>query len=160
MTTPNLTYPDLASLRGTNPTPLEIYEAVRQIRDRKGMLIDPANPTPDSRSAGSFFKNPIVPPTALTRIAAELSIPTSEIPNWPTRTGDLKLPAAWLIERAGFQKGFELGPVGISTRHTLALVNRTGAATCADLLALRDLIVSTVAARFGITLEQEPVFLR
>jgi UDP-N-acetylmuramate dehydrogenase len=157
---PNLTYADLAHLRGANPTPLDVYHAVRQIRDRKGMLIDPTNPTPDSRSAGSFFKNPIVPPTALTRIAAELAIPASEIPNWPTPTGEVKLPAAWLIERAGFPKGFALGPVGISTRHTLALINRTGTATCADLLALRDLITTTIAARFAITLEQEPVFLR
>jgi UDP-N-acetylmuramate dehydrogenase len=161
--TPDLTYADLAPLRATNPTPLDVYHYVRQIRDRKGMLIDPPEPgrapTPDSRSAGSFFKNPIVPLTALARIAAELSIPESEIPRWPTPTGDFKLPAAWLIERAGFPKGFSLGPVGISSRHTLALINRTGAATCADLLALRDLIATTIAARFAITLEQEPVFL-
>ena len=156
---PNLTYADLASLRDRNPTPLDVYHFVRQIRDRKGMLIDAAHPHPDSRSAGSFFKNPIVPPAALDRITAALDIPAAEIPNWPTPTGEVKLPAAWLIERAGFPKGFELGPVGISTRHTLALVNRTGDASCADLLKLRDLIISTVLTRFGIALEQEPVLL-
>ncbi len=165
-TAPNLTYADLAPLRGRNPTPLDVYHFVRQIRDRKGMLIDsgnpqdPTGPHPDSRSAGSFFKNPVVPPNALATIAASLALPEPEIPRWPTPTGELKLPAAWLIERAGFPKGFTLGPVGISTRHTLALVNRTGTATCADLLALRDLIMATVRDRFAISLEQEPVFLR
>jgi UDP-N-acetylmuramate dehydrogenase len=157
---PKLAYADLAPLRNQKATPLDVYHAVRAIRDRKGMLIDPAHPHPDSRSAGSFFKNPIVHESALDRIATELSVPVAEIPNWPAAFEDVKLPAAWLIERAGFPKGFELGPVGISSRHTLALVNRTGTATCADLLRLRDLIVSTVAARFGIALEQEPVFLR
>ncbi len=123
------------------------------------MLIDPSHPHADSRSAGSFFKNPVVPPTALARIAAGLALPEAEIPRWPTPTGELKLPAAWLIERAGFPRGSPSVPVGISTRHTLALVNRTGTATCADLIALRDLIVDTVRERFAITLEQEPVFL-
>ena len=165
---PNLTYADLAPLRDTHPTPLEVYHFVRQVRDRKGMLIDPPQPGetphPDSRSAGSFFKNPIVPTTALAIIAASLGISASEIPHWPGPAsgpdfGKIKLPAAWLIERAGFAKGFALGPVGISTRHTLALVNRTGTATCADLLRLRDLIVSTISTRFALTLEQEPVFL-
>jgi len=157
---PNLTYADLRKHFGAHaaPTPLEIYEAVRQIRATKGMLIDPAHPTPDSRSAGSFFKNPIVPAGALTRIARSLSIPEAEIPHWPA-AGQIKLPAAWLIERAGFPKGFEFGPVGISTLHTLALINRTATATCADLLALRDHIITKVAAHFQITLEQEPVTL-
>jgi UDP-N-acetylmuramate dehydrogenase len=159
---PRLTYPDLKQhFDGhSNPTPTEIAAAVRQIRATKGMYLDPAAPSPDHRSAGSFFKNPIVPPTALGPIAHTLAIPEAEIPHWPTPSGEVKLPAAWLIEQAGFPKGFNLGPVGISSRHTLALINRTGTATCADLLALRDLIITEVAARFHITLEQEPVFLR
>jgi UDP-N-acetylmuramate dehydrogenase len=158
---PSLTYADLRKHFGDHatPTPLQIYEAVRKIRATKGMLIDPANPTPDSRSAGSFFKNPIVPVAALAHIAQSLAISEAEIPHWPVPTGLIKLPAAWLIERTGFPKGFEFGPAGISTRHTLALINRTGTATCADLLALRDHITTAVAARFQITLEQEPVTL-
>ena len=158
---PNLTYADLLKhfANHPTPTPLEIYEAVRAIRDTKGMLIDPANPTPDSRSAGSFFKNPIVPPSTLTQIAQSLSIPETEIPHWPAGPGRIKLPAAWLIERAGFPKGFTLGPVGISTRHTLALINLSGTATCADLLNLHDKIATEVLRRFAIPLEQEPVTL-
>ena len=74
----------------------------------------------------------------------------------------IKLPAAWLIEYAGFPKGFALSPgspVAISTRHTLALTNRTGTATCADLMQLRDAIITKIQTLFAITLEQEPVFL-
>jgi UDP-N-acetylmuramate dehydrogenase len=163
---PNLSYADLRNHfgDGATPTPLQIYEAVRAIRDRKGMLIDPANPTPDSRSAGSFFKNPIVPAEILPRIAETLAIPIpiTEIPHWPAASGQIKLPAAWLIERAGFPKGFTLtpdAPVGISSRHTLALINRSGSATCADLLTLRNHIAAEVHHRFGISLEQEPVTL-
>ena len=160
---PNLSYADLKKhfAPSATPTPLEVAAAVRQIRATKGMYLDPATPDdPDHRSAGSFFKNPIVSPTALAPIAAALGIPRDKIPHWPTPTGQVKLPAAWLIEQAGFPKGFTLGPVGISSRHTLALINRTGTATCADLLRLRDLIVAEVLARFRIPLEQEPVFLR
>ncbi len=174
---PNLTYPDLRRYFEGHPnsTPLEVYHAVRQIRAAKGMLIDPANPTPDSTSAGSFFKNPVVSLATLDRIATHLGIPIEQIQHWPVaahpeaadlggtvpqqESGKTKLPAAWLIERAGFPKGYRLGPVGISTRHTLALTNRTGTATCADLLALRDRIIANVQDDFGITLEQEPVYL-
>ena len=174
---PNLTYPDLKRyFEGKpDPSPLEVYDAVREIRARKGMLIDPANPTPDSTSAGSFFKNPVVLLSALDRIASTLGMQKGEIQHWPftarpeaadpggtvpgSANGQTKLPAAWLIERAGFPKGYTLGPVGISTRHTLALTNRTGTATCADLFRLRDQIVAGVHSAFGITLEQEPVYL-
>ncbi len=159
---PNLSYADLAPLRGTNPTPLDVYHAVRAIRERKGMLIDPQNPAPDSRSAGSFFKNPIVPTDRLARIAGALEIDKQAIPHWPAGAERLKLPAAWLIERAGFPKGYAESPessVAISSRHTLALVNRTGQATCAELLKLRDHLVAEVQSRFGIALEQEPVTL-
>jgi UDP-N-acetylmuramate dehydrogenase len=71
----------------------------------------------------------------------------------------VKLAAAWLIEQAGFPKGFALGRVGISSKHTLALINRSGDASCADLLRLRDLIQAAVEDRFGVHLEQEPVML-
>ncbi len=156
----NLSYADLAPLRGTSPTPLQVAVAVRQIRAAKGMYLDPAHPSPDHRSAGSFFKNPVVSPGILPPIAQSLGLPLDKVPHWPAANGQLKLPAAWLIEQAGFPKGFALGPVGISSRHTLALINRTGTATCADLLQLRDTITAEIARRFHINLEQEPVFLR
>jgi UDP-N-acetylmuramate dehydrogenase len=153
---PNLTYADLRKHFGpeANPTPLEVYEAVRQIRAAKGMLLVEGDP--DCRSAGSFFKNPIVPPTALAPIADALSIPEEKIPRYPAPNGNLKLPAAWLLDQAGFHKSFQLGEAGISSKHTLALINR-GRATYAGIAALRALIVETVRTRFGTTLEQEPV---
>jgi UDP-N-acetylmuramate dehydrogenase len=156
---PTLTYADLRQHFSGNPTPtlLEVYEAVRAIRHAKGMLL--VDDDPDCRSAGSFFKNPIVPTDTLAVIASTLSIDPQAIPNWPTAHGFTKLPAAWLLDQAGFRKGFTLGPAGISSRHTLALINRTGTATCADILHLRDTIAAEVSARFHVTLEQEPVYL-
>ena len=114
---------------------------------------------PDSRSAGSFFKNPLVPKSILSQIASSLGIGETEIPNWPTAEGTTKLPAAWLLEHAGFHKGFVLGAAGISSKHTLALINRTGTASFADIAALRDAIVGEVQGRFHIRLEQEPIQL-
>ena len=157
-----LTYTDLQRHFGSGvaPTPLEIARAVREIRRAKGMLLVPGDP--DTRSAGSFFKNPIVPRERLTPIAAQLQLDPSAIPHWPAPheqgTDRIKLPAAWLIERAGFSKGFTLGRAGISSRHSLALINH-GGATAAEILALRDLIRSEVLARFAIRLEQEPIEL-
>jgi UDP-N-acetylmuramate dehydrogenase len=156
---PNLTYADLQkhfAMAATAPTPLEVYHAVREIRSRKGMLLVEGDP--DCRSAGSFFKNPIVRVEALSTIAAALRLQSTAIPNWPAPNGLIKLPAAWLLERAGFHKGYSLGQAGISSRHTLALINR-GSATYADIAALRDRIQQTILDRFGIALEQEPVLL-
>jgi UDP-N-acetylmuramate dehydrogenase len=110
---------------------------------------------PDCRSAGSFFKNPVISRELYSQIAAQEQ---TEIPHYPGPDGAVKLPAAWLLERAGFHKGYALGQAGISSRHTLALVNR-GGATAGDIFALRDRIISEVAARFGIQLEPEPVLL-
>jgi len=161
---PHVMYADLRKhfAAEAQPTPLQVYEAVRHIRATKGMLIDPTHPTPDTRSAGSFFKNPIVPTTRLSHIAQTLGIPETEIPHWPAGPGRIKLPAAWLIERAGFPKGFTQSPgspVGISTRHTLALINRSGAATYRDLQQLATLITIQVEYYLNISLEQEPVTL-
>jgi UDP-N-acetylmuramate dehydrogenase len=156
---PNLTYADLQkhfAASTTAPTPLDVYHAVREIRRRKGMLLVEGDP--DCRSAGSFFKNPIVPTEVLSTVATALHLEPTAIPNWPAPNGLTKLPAAWLLERAGFHKGYSLGQAGISSRHTLALINR-GSATHADLVALRDLIQQTIHDRFGIALEQEPVLL-
>ena len=158
---PNLSYADLKRLFGeeARPGPLEVYAAVRNIRARKGMLIDPENLTADTRSAGSFFKNPIVAADALARVAEATRLREAEVPHWPAGEGQIKLPAAWLIEKAGFPKGFEMGAVAISSRHTLALVNRSGKATCNELLNLRNHLAAVVDAEFGVRLEQEPVML-
>ena len=112
----------------------------------------------DTRSAGSFFKNPVVALERLAGIAAAAGVEEDTVPHWPAGEGRTKVPAAWLLEKAGFVKGYRMGAAGISTRHTLALTNR-GGATCADVERLQDEIVRGVGERFGITLEREPVLL-
>ena len=144
-----------------NPPPLEVYYVVRDIRKQKGMLLNADDP--DNRSAGSFFKNPIVPIADLERIAAQLAIEPASVPHWKTpesRYGAayIKLSAAWLVENAGFSKGFVSGRAGISARHSLALINR-GGASFADIASLGNLIRDKVSAQFAILLHQEPVEL-
>ncbi len=152
---PSLRYADLERRFGSaKPSPSEVSAVVREIRRGKGMLLSPDDP--DCRSAGSFFKNPIVPLESLRRVASEADLPIGDVPHWPAEQGRVKLAAAWLLERAGFHRGFLAGQVGISSKHTLALIN-CGHATFADLAALRDRIRATVRDRFGIILEQEPV---
>jgi UDP-N-acetylmuramate dehydrogenase len=124
----------------------DVREAVLTLRRGKGMVIDPADP--DSVSAGSFFTNPILPAD---------EIPAGA-PTWPEPDGRVKTSAAWLIERSGFGRGHGSGPAGISTKHTLALVNR-GGATTADLMALARQIAAAVKARFGVDLHPEPVLV-
>lgn len=154
---PHLTYGDLTRhFAGQSPTPIDVYHAVREIRHSKGMLI--VEGEADCRSAGSFFKNPIVPESLLTNIATTLGVPGDNVPHWPAGDSLIKLPAAWLLEKAGFTKGFQLGNAGISSRHTLALINR-GNATAADIQKLRDMIQQKVRTLFHIQLEQEPVQL-
>lgn len=118
------------------------------------MVIDPADP--NSRSAGSFFKNPIVERYVADSIAEEMEL--DRIPHFAAGEGKVKIPAAWLIEQAGFQKGFALGNAGISANHSLAIINR-GSATAAEIIALKDLIQKTVFDRFGISLQPEPIFI-
>ncbi len=155
---PNLRYADLQRrLAGKEVlTLMEVAMAVREIRREKGMLLVEGDP--DCRSAGSFFKNPIVGSEMLERIAAAVGVEENTVPHWPAGNGKVKVPAAWLLERAGFVKGFGVGPAGLSTRHTLALTNR-GGATCADIERLQDQIVRGVRGKFGIALEREPVLL-
>lgn len=154
---PQLSYADLKARfadPAQTPTLAEVAHAVREIRRRKGMLVVEGDP--DCRSAGSFFKNPAVLPEIAARVrafAAEAGVPLRA---YPTTEGLVKIPAAWLIEQAGFPKGFALGAAGISSRHTLALVNR-GGARADEVLALADRIVAAVDARFGVRLEMEPV---
>jgi UDP-N-acetylmuramate dehydrogenase len=156
----NFVYADLAryfaARNVTSPSLAEVRDAVRSIRAQKGMLLVPGDA--DCRSAGSFFKNPIVPVSVLDSLAQELGVEKRSIPAYPAQDSEVKLSAAWLIERAGFQKGYALGNAGISSRHTLALINR-GSATAAEVIALRDQVIDSVASRFAVRLEPEPVWL-
>lgn len=137
----------------------DVREAVREIRRGKAMLIEPDQP--ESHSAGSFFKNPIVSEAQAEAVAARAGEPP---PRFATPEG-VKLPAAWLIERAGFSRGYRppapgggAGRVGLSSRHALAIVNYSGA-SAAEVAALARRIRDAVAARFGIPLAPEPVWL-
>lgn len=135
-----------------------VRETVIALRRGKGMVVDPADP--DSRSAGSFFMNPIVDDATLAGLAARLPAGTVP-PKFAAPDGKTKLSAGWLIERAGFAKGFAPDPssrVAISSKHALALVNR-GGATTAELLALARQIQDGVRARLGIELVPEPVIV-
>ena len=160
---PTVRYPDLQRAiledgQGEEPTLAGVAAAVRRVRQGKGMLLMEGDP--DCRSAGSFFKNPVMGVEKLDEIAA---IAGKEPPRFPAGTssqdlGSVKVPAAWLIEQAGFAKGFRLGSAGISSRHTLALVN-LGGASAEEILDLARRIGDTVETRLGIRLELEPVMV-
>ncbi|HET9058294.1 MAG TPA: UDP-N-acetylmuramate dehydrogenase [Acidimicrobiales bacterium] len=135
----------------------DVALAVLGLRKNKGMVLDEADP--DTKSAGSFFTNPVV---SLSRLA-DLQRISPEIPYWRQSSGDVaqqgvKLAAAWLIEQAGFTRGYTKGRAGISTKHTLALVARDGA-SAADIIALAAEVQEGVHARFGVRLQPEPVLL-
>ncbi|MGE5286149.1 MAG: UDP-N-acetylmuramate dehydrogenase [Micromonosporaceae bacterium] len=155
-------YPELARTLGVAPgarPPLTgVREAVLELRSRKGMVIDAHDP--DSVSAGSFFLNPILSAEAFNalerRVAERLS--SARPPAWPDEDGAVKISAAWLIERAGFHRGYGAGRAGISSKHTLALVNRGGAST-AELITLAREIRDGVQQTFGITLQPEPTLV-
>jgi UDP-N-acetylmuramate dehydrogenase len=155
---PTVKYDELArhlAARGiASPKLSEVRESVLEIRRAKSMVID--RDDPNKRSCGSFFMNPIVSAVHADRVAARAG--TSAMPRWPEPGGRVKLSAAWLIERAGFSRGYGNGRVGISTKHTLALVNR-GAATTAELMALAREIAAGVRERFGVDLHPEPVLV-
>jgi UDP-N-acetylmuramate dehydrogenase len=131
----------------------EVAALVCEIRKTKGMLLVEGDV--DCRSAGSFFKNPVVSEAVYRQIAASSA---GSPPRFSagTESDQVKIPAAWLIERAGFTKGYALGAAAISSRHTLALVNR-GGARAGEILDLAAKIQESVAARFGLRLEMEPV---
>jgi len=158
---PRIRYPELqravAGLGGLDTvTPTEAVGLVRQavlaLRRSKSMVLDPADP--NTRSAGSFFTNPVLSTAAF----ADLAQRWKEIPSFPA-DGGVKVPAAWLVEHAGFPKGYRAGEgAGISTRHALALVNLGG--TSADLLALAEEVRAGVEKQFGIRLAYEPEVVR
>jgi UDP-N-acetylmuramate dehydrogenase len=136
------------------PSLTGVSRAVREIRHQKGMLIVPGDP--DCRSAGSFFKNPVISSEHFARIVANEN--GASVPQYPAPDGQVKVPAAWLLDQAGFYRGYALGRAGISSKHTLALINRDGA-SAADIAALRDAILAKVEEKFAIHLEPEPVWV-
>ena len=136
-----------------------VRETVIALRRTKGMVLDDADP--DTASAGSFFTNPILDAGALAALrerVAPLLGPGESMPVFPETDGRSKVSAGWLIERAGFTKGYSAGPVAISSKHALALTNRGGART-SDLLALARTIRHGVETKLGVRLENEPVFV-
>ncbi len=163
-------YGELATRLGVGPggaVPLaEARAAVLELRRGKGMVLDPADP--DTRSAGSFFTNPLLTDAqfaGLQQRAAAVCGPGTTVPHYPADDpaagpGAVKVPAAWLIERAGFGKGYpgDGRAPRISTKHTLALTN-PGPGTTAALMALAAEITAGVAATFGIELACEPVLV-
>ncbi len=155
---PKIQYADLKKqLSGQDQASLqEVREAVREIRRGKAMLIVEGDE--DCRSAGSFFKNPVVEMTAYDRLADQVAKKGLVPPKYPAGEGQVKLAAAWLVEQSGFAKGFTMGRVGISRRHALAIVNR-GGATASDIVALKDRIQQKVRETFGVELVPEPVFV-
>jgi UDP-N-acetylmuramate dehydrogenase len=159
---PRIEYADLKKFFGeppaTPPTLQQVRDAVRSIRQTKAMLIVPGDE--DCRSAGSFFKNPLIKSTEADRVEAlaQQRVPEKKLPRYPAEDDMVKLSAAWLVEQAGFNKGYSRGPVGISRKHTLAIVNR-GGATASDIVALKDEVQKKVFDVWGVHLHPEPVFV-
>ncbi len=159
---PKTDYPDLKRYFAENPEPnlAAVRAAVRKIRAAKAMLRVEGDP--DCASAGSFFKNPVLDDSACDRVVAlarkmDILAPGEVIPRYRSADGLTKVPAAWLIEGAGYAKGASDGPVGLSGKHALALINR-GGARAEDVLRFAGDIQSSVEDCFGIRLATEPVF--
>ncbi len=149
----------LGATSGDRADPRAVREAVLTLRARKGMVLDGADH--DTWSVGSFFTNPVVAPDVYERLAGRMDGP---VPHYPAPDG-VKLAAGWLVERAGFSKGYpdpdssgRQAPCRLSTKHALALTNR-GSATAADVLALARTVRDGVRDVFGITLQPEPVLV-
>ena len=139
---------------GSRADPLRVRKAVLSLRGRKGMVLDDTDH--DTWSVGSFFTNPVVPAAEFDRLRNEVEGP---VPNYPAPDG-VKLAAGWLVERAGFGKGYpgDGAPVRLSTKHALALTNR-GGARAADVIALARTVRDGVRTTFGIDLEPEPILI-
>ena len=154
---PALRYTDVErhlAQRGVRaPSLADVRESVLAIRRTKSMVIDPADP--NRRSCGSFFTNPIIERQAFAEV--ERRVADATMPRWAQPDGRMKLSAAWLIEHAGFRRGQREGPVGLSTRHTLAIVAHDGA-RAADVLGFARRVQTTVAERFAVRLTPEPVY--
>ncbi len=149
-----IVYADLKNYFGDKkPTLTETRNAVLKIRSAKSMVIDAADI--NTKSAGSFFKNPIVSKEKFAEMCALFG---DKIPSYAVDGETVKIPAAWLIEESGFQKGYVKGNVGLSTRHTLAIVN-LGSAAAKDVLALKAEIQARVKKQFSVELKPEPIFV-
>jgi UDP-N-acetylmuramate dehydrogenase len=158
---PHIEYADLKNYFSRSaelPDLQQVRDAVREIRRGKAMLIVEGDE--DCRSAGSFFKNPIVSRADADRIeqVAQKVAPGKTLSRYPGPEAHIKLPAAWLVEQAGFHKGYTRGPVGISSKHSLAIINR-GGASAKDILDLKDEIQKKVLDVWGVPLEPEPVIV-
>ena len=156
---PHLTYADLKrhfAGRETLPDLAETREAVRHIRALKGMLIVEGDP--DCKSAGSFFKNPVISREQHDDLQRRAAANGLVLPSYPALEEHKKISAAWLVEHSGFSRGYGFGKVGISTKHSLAIVNR-GGASADEVLALKDQIQQRVEDIWGLRLEPEPVMV-
>jgi UDP-N-acetylmuramate dehydrogenase len=156
---PRIGYADLKRHfegRETQPTLVETREAIRQIRARKGMLIVAGDP--DSLSAGSFFKNPVISEEQHEELRKRAAAKGLTLASYPALEKSKKVSAAWLVEHSGFARGYGFGHAGISSKHALAIVNR-GGATTAEVLALKDQIQQRVAEIWDVRLEPEPVMV-
>lgn len=149
-------YPDLRrhfeKMRG-RPNLREVFDAVRTIRARKGMLLSPDDP--ESQSAGSFFKNPALDVKQWAKLVEKAG--DAEVPCFPQKDGTRKVPAAWLIENSGIRRGDKYGNVRISRKHVLALVN-SGNATASEVVDAARSIQAKVKEKWGIRIVPEPVF--
>lgn len=146
---------ELGATTGERADPAAVREAVLALRARKGMVLDPQDH--DTWSVGSFFTNPVVTPEIYDRLARRVDGP---VPHYPAPDG-IKLAAGWLVEQAGFDKGYphvDAAVCRLSTKHALALTNR-GGATAADVIALARTVRDGVHGVFGITLTPEPVLV-
>jgi UDP-N-acetylmuramate dehydrogenase len=155
---PKIAYKDLHNVFGERfPSLTETRDAVLKIRRAKSMVIDEADP--NSCSAGSFFKNPVISQEEFAHVQkVSEQMGFGLVPTFPATNGRVKVPAAWLIERTGFSKGYKKGKAGLSANHTLAVIN-LGDATAADVLALKEEIEDRVKGVFSISISPEPVFI-
>jgi len=155
---PTIRYGELKKRVSAGANLIAVRSAVRALRDSKSMLVRGSGP--NRRSAGSFFLNPIVDATTFERVSHAcrvLGIDPQDIPHWSVAAGT-KLAAAWLIEKAGYPKGYGHHRVGLSTHHTLAIVNR-GGARASELIEFALTIRQGVFDAFGVRLEPEPRLL-
>jgi len=156
---PHLEYADLKrhfAGRETLPNLAQTREAVRHVRAGKGMLIVEGDP--DCQSAGSFFKNPVLSEAQHEELKKRAEAKNLTVPSYPALEKSKKVSAAWLVEHSGFARGYGFGHVGISSKHSLAIVNR-GDATAAEVIALKDQIQHRVEEIWGVRLEPEPVII-
>ncbi len=161
---PRIVYSDLTRLFENRPDDVslaEVRNAVLKIRAAKSMLLQEGDP--DSKSAGSFFKNPVVTLEAAQFVdESARSLGTLQdgaiMPRYPAPGGSVKLSAAWLIEHGGFPRGYVRGRAGLSSKHALAIINR-GGASAADIIALMEEIRTKIYSLFRVELKPEPTLV-